>query len=44
MEHAKNEINLVAELAERVNEAAIQELESFQLALVGGGIGDTIPH
>ena len=42
MELAKQEVALVEQVAAGAREAKLEELQELQLALVGGGIGNTI--
>ena len=44
MEFAKKEVEVVAKTTEKALQDAVIELNGLELALVGGGIGDTIPH
>ena len=42
MEHTKIEADLIQLAAAKANEAQIFELHELELALVGGGIGETV--
>ena len=44
MEIQKNELQILKALLEEQSHSAATELSSLELAYVGGGIGDTIPH
>ena len=42
MEFAKSEVLVVEEVVQKASELQTRELSDLQLALVGGGIGNTI--
>ena len=42
MEISKTEVKLLANVESAVKQEAVEQLAEFQLALVGGGIGDVI--
>lgn len=44
MEIQKNELQILKTLVEERSHPAAAELSSLDLAYVGGGIGDTVPH
>jgi hypothetical protein len=44
MEHNKIETEVVQEVVSEAIDAKLRELSDLQLAFVGGGICDTIPH
>jgi hypothetical protein len=42
MENSKNEVVAVAKVVARENATAVRELAELELAVVGGGCGETI--
>ena len=44
MEVTKQEISVIEALQHEIQERSITDLADLQLALVGGGIADTMPH
>jgi hypothetical protein len=44
MDHNKTEVAAIQESISEATDAQLRELTDLQLAIVGGGICDTIPH
>ena len=44
MNHYKTEVAVIQEAVSEATDAQLRELSDLQLAIVGGGICDTIPH
>ena len=44
MDHNKTEVAIIQESVSEATDGQVRELTDFQLAVVGGGIADTIPH
>ena len=44
MEYAQNEIQVVADATLTADANAVKELTELELALIGGGSGEVVPH